>query len=487
MINNSEKLIYYIADTSNGLIYIIDGETYNIIKEVEVGRRPQGIVVDERKNLYVANDRNGKVTLINDLYCIDRIFEMPNNGNIKVDNITSKIYVSNAYEVCVYDLITGEKIKCINEFIAADGLELDNIKKKLFVLDVLQNEIKVYDTEDFNMIKIYKDKRIFPKFMLLEKSGEYLYIANKLLSRNRNNEILYILNIENEVISEIYLDRDSAITWLEESEEFLYAINSGLKRIEIIDLAEKKSILSIKTTLPEIQKIRLSPHKDILVATSISNEGKGVIDIISLTNNKIIKTIEIKHKNSNPCGIEILPQNTFKLKVNKKEINRDCKVESKTKKTKALIKRILWTYEENIIFNNIFIKLNLEEADCIWIEEIKFKKCESLDILKNMLNIDTIRESSLLNYKFYIPFYIVCKDSKNISHIIEGKLEGVQNAKICMDDFEKYQDIDFIIKSITNVDGTPTIIDDVVSFNASCVISSMMVVDEVKDIYLAEE
>lgn len=487
MSDNSKKLIYYISDINNGLIYIIDGETYHIIKEVEVGPRPQNIVVDKRKNLYIASDRNGKITLINDLYNIDRIFDMPNNGNIEVSYINQKIYVSNAYEVCVYDLMTEKKIKCIDKFTAADGLELDNINKKLFVLDILQNEIKVYNTENFNLIKTYKDNRIQPKFMLLENSGSYLYIANKAVSRNRNNEILCILNIEDECISEIYLDKGSEITSLEENGRFLYAVNSGLKRIEIIDIVDKKSILFIKTTLLEIQKIRLSPDKDILVATSTSNEGKGVIDIISLTNNKIIKTIEIKHENSNPYDIGIIAKNKCSLKMNSEEINNHCNEGNNTKKVTALIKRILWSNEDKVIFNNIYIKLDLDKVNIIWIEEVKFRKCEPIDILKNIVSIDSIRKYCILNYKFYIPFYIVCKDNKDERHVIEGRLEGTQSVKIYMSDFEKYQDTEFVIKSLTTVEGIPTIIDDIVNFNASSVISTMVVIEEIKDIYSIED
>ncbi len=173
--------------------------------------------------------------------------------------------------------------------------------------------------------------------------------------------------------------------------------------------------------------------------------------------------------------------------MNSEEINNHCNEGNNTKKVTALIKRILWSNEEKVIFNNIYIKLDLDKVNIIWIEEVKFRKCEPIDILKNIVSIDSIRKYCILNYKFYIPFYIVCKDNKDERHVIEGRLEGTQSVKIYMSDFEKYQDTEFVIKSLTTVEGIPTIIDDIVNFNASSVISTMVVIEEIKDIYSIED
>ncbi|HBA02871.1 MAG TPA: hypothetical protein DCW51_02240, partial [Clostridium sp.] len=153
MFNKREKIIYYISHLGTGKVSIIDGDSYSIIKEIDVGPRPLSIIVDEKSNVYIASDRNSKVTLIEDLYDSNRTWNITNNGNIKVDFIAQKIYVCDTEEVCIYSLRSGEKLGCIKGFMAADSLELDKEKKKLFVLDIFKNEINVYDTSDFQLIK----------------------------------------------------------------------------------------------------------------------------------------------------------------------------------------------------------------------------------------------------------------------------------------------------------------------------------------------
>lgn len=52
MIDKLEKMIYYVSNIGTGRVSIIDGDTYRIIKEVEIGPRPQNIVIDE-KTIYI--------------------------------------------------------------------------------------------------------------------------------------------------------------------------------------------------------------------------------------------------------------------------------------------------------------------------------------------------------------------------------------------------------------------------------------------------
>lgn len=490
MTYNREKLIYYISDVNNGLLYVVDGKTYHIIKKIKIGQRPQNIAVDNIKNLYIASDRSKRITVINNLSSVYKIFYAPNNGNIRVDYNGKKIYVSNGYEICVYDLITGKKIKVISGFTAADGLELDDYDNRLFVLDVLQKNIKVYDTKSFNLIKIYKDSRILPKFMFFDKNRKNLYIANNKLNRNNKNEnigYIFILNTEDDIISEISLDEGSLVTALDSTEKLLYAVNIGLGRIEVVDILEKRSVCFIKTTLSEIQKIKLSPNNDILVATSKNKEGKGVIDIINLDNNKIIKTINLGERNSNPRDIAIVSKNILSLKPNKKVLNKYDKSINKSKVITTLIKKVLWSHEEKIIFNNVSVKVNLDDINSAKIELVRFGKCKSEDIFRNIVSLNNISEYYLLNYNFYIPFSIICMDDKNRRSIIEGKLEGVQSMKFYMSDFEKYKDMDFVIKSSTNLEGSPKITGDIISFDASSIISDMIVVEEIKNVYVYED
>lgn len=463
-------MIYYVSNLGIDTVSVIDGDGYHIIKEVEIGPRPQNIIVDESNNVYIASDRNGKVTVIHDLYDSIKTWDMPNNGNIQVDSIANKIYVCNTEEVCIYNLRTGEKIGSLRGFIAADSIELNKNKKRLFVLDVLQNEIKVYDTSNFNLIKLYKDIGNSPKYVLIGENENYIYIANR--------EKIYILNIENENISFIDLEKRSIITSLEQNGVFLYVANSGLHRIEVIDTLKRKCIANITTTMQKVKRLRLSPDKKILLVIGKNIEGKGVINRIDISRNVILDTFDLEKKSSIPYDIGVAIQRRLPKKEESLSLIDS---EDKLKKengTTILAKKVLSTYQEKIIFQEVSIKLTSEEEGIINIEEIRFKKCKIINETKNREIIDNRKEYSILKYNFYIPYYIWYKDEHGRKYVDEGKIEGIQNATLYIPAYAEQRGVEFVVNSFTKLTSNPEIIDNNLKFSVSVLISTRAIVDE---------
>ena len=121
MFNKDERTIYYISNLGKDKLSIIDGNSYSLIKDIKIAPRPQEIIVDEDNNVYIASDRKGIVTFIENSYEVSKNWDMPNNGRIRVDSKSQIIYVCNTEEVCIYNLKTGEKIKTLKGFFIADG------------------------------------------------------------------------------------------------------------------------------------------------------------------------------------------------------------------------------------------------------------------------------------------------------------------------------------------------------------------------------
>lgn len=479
MVDKREKMIYYVSNLGTGKVSIIDGDSYRTIKEVEIGPRPQNIIVDEKNNVYIASDRNSKVTLIHDLYDSNKTWHMPNNGNIQVDSIAQKIYVCDTEEVCIYSLRTGEKIGCLTGFIAADSLELDKDKKRLFVLDILQNEIKVYDTSDFHLIKLYKDVGTSPNYILIGANEKYVYISNKGVNKGNHTGNISILDIESGNTSYIDLQKGSVITDLEQSGILLYAVNSGLHRIEVIDIVKRERVAMIKTTLPELQKLRLSPDKKTLLVTSRSTDGKGVIDRIDTSSNVILDTFTFEQNNSIPYDIAVVTQS--KLQVQEESfILTDSEDKLKQENgTTILAKKVLSTYQEKMIFSEISTKISSKDDGIINVEEIIFQKCEIINETKNRKIIDRRKEYSILQYNFYIPYYIGCKDEQEQKYVIEGRIEGTQKATLYIPAYAEQQGVQFVINSFTKLTSTPVIINKNLQFDVSVLISTKVIVEEI--------
>ncbi|MBN1068298.1 YncE family protein [Clostridium botulinum] len=487
MIDKRDKTIYYVSNLGTGTVSIIDGDNHCIIKEIEIGPRPQNIIVDEKNNIYIASDRNGKVTLINDLYDSSKTWNMPNNGNIQVDSITQNIYVCDTEEVCIYSLKTGEKIGCLTGFVAADSLKLDKDKKRLFVLDILQNEIKVYDTSDLHLIKLYKDVGTSPNYILISENEKDVYISNKGVNRPTYTSNISVLDLESGNISYIYLEKGSVITALEQNENFLYAANSGLHRIDVINILKRECVATIKTTLTELQKLRLSPDKKTLLATSRSNDGKGVIDRIDTSSNTILGTFTFKQNNSLPYDIGVISQSKFEVEDESFILTNSENKSKQENGTSILAKKVLSNYQEKMIFPEVSVKVCLEEGEIINIEEIIFKKCEIINETKNRSIIDSRKDYSILQYNFYIPYCIGYTDEQQQKYIIEGRLEGTQKATLYIPAYAEQQGVEFVINSFAKVTNTPIIVNKNLKFDVSALISTKAIVDEIVFIPFCKE
>lgn len=478
MFHKVQEIIYYVSHLNTGVISIIDGHKFSIINELEVDPRPYNIIVDEKNKLYIASDRNNKITIINDLYDHTKTLNIPNNGNIQVDCIDQRIYVCDTEEVCIYSLITGEKIHCITGFIAADCLRLDKRKKRLFVLDILQNEINVYDISDFCLIKKYRDVGIGPNYIAIGEDEKEVYIANKGVYRGNYSGNISILNIDTGNISYINLQKGSVITALEQSKNFIYAVNSGLNRIEVIDISKKESIAIIKTTLPELQRLRLSPDKKTLLVTSRNIDGKGVLDIIDITSKTIIDTVIFEHKNSIPYDIGILFQSNQKLEEESFILYHSKEIYQPKEETAILAKMILSNYQEKIIFSEVLIKIPYKEQVNVTIDNIVFHQCKMIEKTKIRKVLEHRKDYSTLQYDFYIPYYFDLKDENGEKYVLEGSLVGTQKATLYIPDYAEQQGVQFLIKSFTNLISTPVIINYKLKFSVSVLISTKVIVEE---------
>lgn len=481
MFHKEEEAIYYVTHLNIGVISIISGEKLQIIKDLELGLRPNSIVVGEDNNIYIASDRNNEIIIIENIEKKKKVWSIPNNGNIQVDSVQSRLYVSNTEEIVVYNLNSGNRIGNIKGFMIADSLKLDKTSKNLFVLDVLQNEICVYDTFNFQLLKKYSNVGLGVSDFIIAENGKELYIANKGVRRFGKSGSISILDIKSGLVSYIGLPKGSIITTLEQSENYIYALNNGLHRIEVIDIPKRKRINSIKTSLPELQKIKLSLDKKKLIVSNKNNDGEGGIDIIDINTSSIINTLNFQHKNSFPYDIGIL----YRPKINEdRRLSKlpefNLKKELDTCDTISILaKKILATYEEKIIFNEVIIKLPNNYHKNLQIEDVDFQQCKMIKQNISRSFHDDHRDCLVLQYDFYIPYYSNLKSENEEGYVIEGRLAGKHKANLLIPINIEQQDLEFKIKSFTELTYKPTIVDDEIKFGVSVIISTKAVVEEI--------
>lgn len=508
----SNKTIYYVSNVGTNTIYIIDGETWRGIKEIELGEKPCKIEIDGKKNIYIATDKIGKFFFVNSDFKVDKSFNMPNTGHIKVDFESKRIYVSNTDELCVYSLYDGKVIKKIYGFIAIGDIELSKDGSKIFVLDTIENEIKVYDTIYFKLIKTYKEAFFSTKDILISNNDRYMYVLGKDIEDgsysysiirvflnngvfSNNNAKLGLKNDEN---FNIKFPIGSIITYLVEGRNYLYAVNRGLKKIDVIDSFKNKIIKSFKTTLRYPQKIKICVDEKYLLATSIDGNGLGALDLINIKTGEIERTFNFTNDNFIPCDIQVIENDDFKnmdiadTSSNratlentvfdiKKEYRLNKKLDIKSRDSTdnigsfILTKKIVSTYKEKVVFKKE--KVELISEDEVEIKEINFDKCIIFEESKGYIRGK--RNYIVFEFQFYIPYYINYITLGNEEQVLKGKLKGKQKAILYTFDNYALDEFEFQVKSLSRGISTPYVKENIVTIDVSSIISTYMIKDDI--------
>ena len=472
MINAISKSIIYVSNLGTNKISIINGESLSIIDEIKVGPRPFEIALDNKNNIYIATDRNDRITIINSVTKDIKTLNIPNNGHVKVDSISQKIFISNIEEVYIYSLKENKIIDKISGFIAIDSIEINKDGSKLFTLDIFKNEVKIYDTESLRLIKTYKNIGENPNCFCIGEEDRFLYIGNKGISKLGLNGNLALIDLNTDEISYISFPPGSNITSIEENFGILYIVNSGINRIEIIDTSKNSIIGNLKTSLSNPQKTKPLKDNDILLATSKDNTGRGALDLIDINNKRIINTLKFMEKDSSPYDIVAIQKDSYNkddiLSSNKSNIdNNSGEV--------ILANKVLSTYKEKIIFQQE--KIELINAEKINIEEIRFENCKVIEESKNKEYISNKEDYIILYFDFIIPYYIKCIDSNKEILNIKGNLCGKQKSILYISK-EENDDLDFIVKSSSKIMSFPYIKDSFIIFDVSSIISTYAIKEE---------
>ncbi|MFU7515071.1 hypothetical protein [Clostridium sp. HCS.1] len=472
MVNAISKNIFYVSNLGTNKISIINGENLSIIDEIKVGPRPFEIALDNKNNIYIATDRNDKVTIIDSVAKEIKKIHIPNNGHVKVDSISEKIYVSNTEEVYIYGLKEDRIIDKISGFVAVNSIEINKDGSKLFILDIFQNEIKIYDTVSLRLLKVYKNIGENPNCFCIGEEERYIYIGNKGISKLGLNGNLVFIDLYSDEISHISFPKGSDITDIEGDLGLLFTVNSGLNRVEIIDTSKNSIIGSLKTSLSNPQKIKSLKDNTLLLSTSKDKEGRGALDLIDIYNKKILNTLMFKDKDSNPYDVAVIQKEIYKnedilsnTKPNIEEMEGEL----------ILANKVLSTYKEKIIFQQE--KVEIINKDKINIEEIRFENCKIIEESKNKEFISNKEDYIILNFEFVIPYYIKSIDYNREILNIKGNLRGKQKAILYISKEER-EDLDFIIKSSSKIMSFPYIKDNFVIFDVSSIISTYVIKEE---------
>ena len=151
------KSFYFVSNVKTETLTIIDGLCNTILKEIPLGKRPFKLELKDNNTIAVACDMSNTISLVN---CISGEVKkkfIPNNGNFQIDTVNKKIYVSNTSEVDIYDINLEKLLGLIKGFSAIIDLKLNKQGSKIYVLDTLLKELRIYNTHSYDLINSFKN------------------------------------------------------------------------------------------------------------------------------------------------------------------------------------------------------------------------------------------------------------------------------------------------------------------------------------------
>lgn len=472
-----KETTYYVSNLANKTITVIDGEKNSIIKAINLPYKPFRISADKNGDIYVGSDKNPIAIICNSSDEI-KILDIPNNGNLEIDIVNGRIYISNTSEILVYDIFTERKIARIVGFMAIECLKLDSYGKCLVVLDSLRKDLKVYDTSNFKLLTRIKNVGVKPSYILINDDSKFIYVANQG-GKAKNSASISTVDIEKKEVFQIELPINSSITSLALKDNILYGANKGLNRVEIINITTNMLEGFIATTFPEPQSILLTPNKDKLLVTDRNCGGQGALDIIDTISNSIVNTILIEEINSQPYDITMVLNESLIENENAIDSTNIEEKKDEIELSPIIVKKIFSSYKENISLPKVIV-----DIPKTYREPFTFQKI----IIHNgfIVNRTEIREKikdrpnfSKVKFTLRIPYNIEFRDGKRKKKSIKRFVEKNKEVTLCIPDSTKTSELELVVKTRSKTRKAPVLIKDVFCFSLD-VFMEIKVVGEIE-------
>jgi len=460
----SRKCFYFVSNVKTETLTIIDGFCNTILKDIDVGKRPFKLEVKDNNTIAVACDISNTISLVDCLSGEVKKMFIPNNGNIRIDSINKKIYISNTYEVNIYDIKLEKLLGRIKGFSAIIDLSLNKQGSKLYVLDRLLKELRIYSTDNYKLVNSFGNLGINPAYFLISKDDKIAYISMQ--------DTILKVDINSKVFTSLILPKGSLIAGMILKDHTLYAANQGLNRIELINIITYKVYKFVFTTKSEPTRICITDDNTKLLVANKSHNGYGGIDILDTKSNSLIGSISMNTFNSQPYDVISLslpytyvpPVAITNLQAGNQTIT-------------IIAKKVFALYNETLKFPVININLPKDLNSSYIFDEIKFEPGIIVENSEFRSRLST--ESGFSSIKFIVRVnYIIDYRQNNKNNSINGFFEKPMDTFVDIPKERELKEFKLSIKTTSKLTGTPSILHNVVSFGVTALMELKIIGDD---------
>ena len=466
----TRKNFYFVSNIKTGTLTIIDGLCNTILKEITVGKRPFKLAIKDNNTVGIACDISNTISFVNCKSCEIKEHFISNNGNLLIDITNQKIYVSDTSEVTIYDMNLDRMIKRIRGFSAITDIKLNSEGTKLYVLDTLLKELRIYSTDTYILINSIENVGINPICLLISKDDKTAYISTKI-------DILKI-DIDSNIITKLILPKGSLMNGMILKGNTLYASNSGLNRIDLIDIHTNKAYKYILTSMTEPTGLFITDDNTKLLIANRSCDDYGGIDIIDLKSNCLISSILLNTINSQPYDIiSVNLPFTYAQPVAITNLNPD------SKQITILAKRIFASYNENMNFPIISFNLPKEINSAYIYKCTKFEPGIIVPSSEYRRYIPSTSEFSSIKFIVRVN-YIIYYLKNDINKCINGFFEKPIDVLLDIPKELNLNDFELNIKTTTQFIDNPKFSNNVLTFGVSSLMELKVIGED--EIYLTD-
>lgn len=449
-----------MSNVKAGLLTIIDGSCNSIVKNIFVGIRPFKIAVMDNNKICVACDRSNSISVVDCLSNeVSRIC-IPNDGNIEIDKLNQKMFISNTSEIIVYDIVAGKIVSNIIGCLSITSFKLSRDGKKLYVLDKLLSEFRIYSTVNFKLIYSIKNLGTNPGYFLISKDDKTAYVSIANNGQDINHYDILKLDIYKKKLTLLSLPKGSIIAGMLLKGSILYAANKGLNRIELINIDTYKAYGFILTSMPQPNRICITDDETKLLVTNRNDGGRGSLDIIDTTTNHLITRVLMDSHNSQPYDV-------VSVLMSVREISSIPVAITDLKSPKGLLiitKKVFSCYRENIDFPNIVINLSENNNLSYNLEKIEFKNGVIVKGSETKTTIVEMPGFSRIQFTLRITYIIYYLDHDGNGYDFQGFLEKNVDIIVAIPKERDVNEFELMLKNTTKLIRTPSLIDNVVRF-----------------------
>lgn len=296
--NEIENLIV-AASTGEDKIIFIDRKSLNIISEIKLdpfGRKcsthnyygPHGIKTDINKNyIYVANSYNGSISVIDIIRnsVIENIGVGTSPCHLDICKKNNMLYVSNfdSDTVSVIDLTTNAIVMQIPVNRMPHDVKCGKNGKYIYISESGSEEVAVLETEE-NVISQKIMLGCSPSHIEIGKNRNHLYIACSRFEKENRGEICIINSEDNKIVEKYQVGLYLTDLSVREKENQIFALDSEMNYIYIIDLNSGKMLSKTETgefpvciEIDEVNElVMIGTHMNSLIETYDLNDLKRI-------------------------------------------------------------------------------------------------------------------------------------------------------------------------------------------------------------------